>query len=279
MKAIPLLLIISLTLGFMAVACGSSNTSIESAGITKEKLIDGLMVSRIDIKTGQAEGNDVFTAEGSHGTLTMRADYKCIFDWSQSQMKLNQSRTINFNGYVEIYNNTIYVFGTMAYILIQDEGLPDLWIYGELPESYWSRWETVDQEIELLYSSKINILPMEEVAGTPCYVAEIIPDMDTLQEILNSAPLPSLPEESPQSTVDRFIFKRWFAQDNFFTLKIHDEFDSTYPDGKTFHDVQDYTYHDYNKNVSIQLPPEAKKAQYVGALDKFLEQGLDSVTY
>jgi hypothetical protein len=62
----------------------------------------------------------------------------------------------------------------------------------------------------------------------------------------------------------------WFAKDTFFPMKYHQEFDMKADiegDEATYHFIIDILFYDWNKPVSIELPPEAEEAEYIGPIE------------
>jgi hypothetical protein len=85
--------------------------------------------------------------------------------------------------------------------------------------------------------------------------------MDKLLDLLGSQFGSSMPIPLTKDSISNFLCKGWYAQDTFLQMKGYQEYDFNSEEGSdklTGHITASILLYDYNKPVSINLPPEAK---------------------
>jgi len=153
-----------------------------------------------------------------------------------------------------------------------------------MPEGLWEQQDQVRQQVDLLkVADEVNYLGIEEVEGVKCYVVEIVPDMDSVRQMMAQVqgPIPAVGGIDPGApelgemvkqvsmtqyiAVDGYLFRRtdqrMLIEFTPATLGIPDgEFDRVVED--TFTTL---VFRNYNEPATIQLPQGALAATQIGA--------------
>ncbi len=179
----------------------------------------------------------------------------------------------------------IYLIDNAMYMKM-DTGIPELpaqWTKMEMPEEYEKTWESqnqVDQQMELLNISAVELLEDETVNGVDCYVLKITPDKDKYGELLSKQEGMSDLMQSLQQNdsfdmgkmIKEMSMKQWIAKDTKFPMKTEMQIkmvisseDMIIPEAEekftmTSDQRTTIVFYDYNKPVAIELPKDAESA-------------------
>lgn len=255
-----------------AIACGSSEQEI-----TGQELIDGILASAENQTTYRWEMNMGFTMsgtfEGEYGEMDYSMDNNGVVDMTAQEMEMDMTTIMNVRANTQSEETGIakaYVMDDMAFVGIVSQVAPTEWVTGDVSGDFWEQ-DSVSQIIELCRGAEAKILGTETVKGIDCYKAEISPGMDELLEYMRSRiEKEGLPAELTENSISSYSMKGWFAKDTFFPVKVHEELDLTLDiegDEATYHFILDGVFYDWNESVSIELPPEAEEAEYIGPID------------
>ncbi len=160
-------------------------------------------------------------------------------------------------------------------------GIPVQWTKMDMPEGYEDTWDSqnqMEQQIELLSISEVDLLKAETVNGVDCYVLKITPDMEKYSEFLMKQGGMSKLMQGMQEDFDigklikGMSITQWIAKDTLFPMKTEMQMkmvisseDLNLPDAEeTFTMTLDQSttlvFYDYNKPVNMELPEDAKNA-------------------
>ena len=179
----------------------------------------------------------------------------------------------------------IYLIDNAMYMKM-DTGIPELpaqWTKMEMPEEYEKTWESqnqVDQQMELLKISEVELLEDEKVNGVDCYVLKITPDMEKYGELLSKQEGMSDLMQSLQQNdsfdmgkmIKEMSMKQWIAKNTKFPMKTEMQIkmvisseDMIIPEAEeeftmTSDQRTTIVFYDYNKPVAIELPEDAESA-------------------
>ena len=175
-------------------------------------------------------------------------------------------------------NNTMYTK--------MDLGIPEMpaqWTKMEMPEGYEESWESqnqVDQQMELLNVSEVELLEDEKVNDVDCYVLKLTPDIEKYWDIMmKQEGMSELMQNLQQNVsfdigemIKEMSLKYWIAKDTKFPMKTEMQIkmvmsseDLNIPETEeeftmTMDQRTDMVFYDYNKPVTIELPKEAESA-------------------
>ena len=179
----------------------------------------------------------------------------------------------------------IYLIDNAMYMKM-DTGIPELpaqWTKMEMPDEYEKTWESqnqVDQQMELLNISAVELLEDETVNGVDCYVLKITPDMDKYGELLSKqegmSDLMQSLQQNDSFDIGKMIkemsMKQWIAKNTKFPMKTEMQIkmvisseDMIIPEAEeeftmTSDQRTTIVFYDYNKPVAIELPEDAESA-------------------
>ena len=272
MKKAALLAIVVLVIGIVAASCGGSGAGGGAVKITKDELINGVTASTEQASTYRFKMhivlNEKGTSGGESGEVNLNYDSTGAFDKVDQEMQMDMNMSGSFKGAGEPEQMTgrmrIYWLGDTFYVGTQEDGSPEVWVKSDETETLRQSEDLMSQYVEIVRGADVKILGLEEVEGVTCYVAEIYPDMGKLLDLLGSQLGSNMPIPLTEDSIGNFLCKGWYAQDTFFPMKGYQEYDLNLEEGsdKLTGDVTaSILLYDYNKPVSINLPPEAKQAK------------------
>ena len=175
----------------------------------------------------------------------------------------------------------MYIIDGMTYSKMGLAGEEAMWTKGELPPAGWERMTEVsgyDSYQELLKTAQVEVIGSEKVKGVDCYVLQLTPDLALLYQTATDPSggmgaggrVPPMPEEFVEDIFTSYSVKIWIAKDDYFLMKVElDVAVETTPElmeyigdeGEISMDITIvYLAYDFNKPVSIELPPEAEDA-------------------
>jgi len=216
--------------------------------------------------------------------MTISASGTGVMD-SASQamhMTMDMVTTVPGEGEIDVPVEYFLVDGWMYMsIEIPDEG--QQWMKIQMPEGMWEQQSQVQQQIDLLRDAEeVSYLGSEEVGGVPCHVVKIVPDMDSLREMMAQVQGQITGFEGlDMSTVDfsemikSMSMTQYVAEDSYLFMKTeqHIVMEITpdrlgMPEGEFERITEDVSttmvFRDYGKPVTIQLPQAALAAAPMG---------------
>jgi hypothetical protein len=266
--------------GVTAVACGGDGQAGEeyTGDISGEELIERVLASADEQETAQftmiIDGNIKGTIEGEYGEMTYRMENTGAIDLVDREMLQEMTMTMSSNteGEAEQYTLVMktYFIDDLAYVGTQEDGGPTYWIKGDMSEELWESYDLQNQQMEMLRYAEVRIVGTQSARGVPCYVAEITLDPGEIMEMMDTqfTGLESL--WLGEDTIRNFESEGWYAQATYFPMRATNEYDIVFEQGDdrlTGHYSTFMEMYDYNKPVTVHLPPDAEGAEYIGPLD------------
>jgi len=281
-KILPLFLVLILSFAF--VGCGGGGETLTPEQI--DQLVANVTSAQEDIETYQFDidmGMTLDVTGGTQpGTITMDASGDGAMSLVDQKTKMMLTMTMNIPGMgKETMEQESYLVGGWMYIRQSMAGMDLGWMKMEMPEETWETQNQLDQQIEFLTGgdlSLVKFLGSKKVSGVDCYVVEVTPDMVDLANYLSQQQgmedLTAVDLTKLIIAIKRFSIKVWLAKDSGLCMKASDHIYMEMtpelldmPEGKFEKMAMDMdieiTFRDYNKLVSIILPPEALEAQEI----------------
>ncbi len=219
------------------------------------------------ISTGKGAADNINEKLMMEMTMTMKMPEKAEMP-DTMEMKMD----------MYFINNTMYTKMDMGI-----PGLPTQWTKMEMPEGYEESWESqnqVDQQMELLKVSEMELLEDEKVNDVDCYVLKLAPDIEKYWDIMmKQEGMSELMQNLQQNVsfdigemIKEMSLKYWIAKDTKFPMKTEMQIkmvmsseDLNIPETEeeftmTMDQRTDMVFYDYNKPVTIELPKEAESA-------------------
>jgi hypothetical protein len=261
----------------------------ERALPSPEEVVNAAVKALEAVKTFEFEAdmtmNITGEAEGEAIDVSMETQMTGMVDVDSEEMKMDMdvAMTVPDEGELEA-GMEMYFIGDTMYMLMQvpELGNISMWMKSDLPPGMYQQMTQVEDQVNLLAASEIEIIGTENVRGTDCYVVELRPDPEELWELVMQRmsaagePPPGLTEELLIKEIARsYSVKQWVARDTYLLCKAEIEMvlEMTpeamgFPDEEgslTMEIVISLLAYDYNQPVSIELPPEAENAIEVDA--------------
>lgn len=231
----------------------------------------------ISNETGEMEMTTLSTGNGVVDNLNKKMKLGMTMTMEMPE-EAEMPETMEMKMDVYFINNTMYTK--------MDMGIPEMpaqWTKMEMPEGYEEFWESqnqVDQQMELLKVSEMELLEDEKVNDVDCYVLKLTPDIEKYWDIvMKQEGMSELMQNLQQNVsfdigemIKEMSLKYWIAKDTKFPMKTEMQIkmvissaDLNIPETEeeftmTMDQRTDMVFYDYNKPVTIELPKEAESA-------------------
>lgn len=268
-----LIMSLALVMTLSLTACNGEPSAQEIVDRVIESF-DNIRTYQFDVDVtiemaGEAEG------EAVEGTMVMAASG--ALDTENRQVRADITMSVAMSGEQEMEAEMeMYLISDTAYMMMGELlGMP-MWIKSEIPEGTWEQMSQTESQIELLKTAEVEVIGSEKVKGVDYYVLRLTPDMEQLWQLAMRQPevtgreLPDIAEEFIQEMFRSFSVKQWIAKDTYFLTKAEVDMSVEltpeamgFPEeegGITMDISMTLLAYDYNKPVSIILPPEAEEA-------------------
>ncbi len=269
-------------------ACQTGNAAQTAELPSPEEVVNDTVKALEGVRTFEFEADMTMTmaveAEGEAIDVSMETQMTGVVDVDSEEMRMDMdvAMTVPDEGEVEV-GMEMYFIGDTMYMLMQvpELGSISMWMKSELPPGMYQQMTQVQDQVDLLAASEIEIIGTENVGGTDCYVLELRPDPGELWELamqqsqVTSQELPEVEEDFMKEVFEGFSVKQWIARDTYLLCKAEIEMALEitpeamgFPDEEgslTMEIAMSVLAYDYNQPVSIELPPEAENAIEVDA--------------
>jgi len=224
------------------------------------------------VMSNESESIKMITTSSGSGAVDQE-NRKMFMRFSSTLAGLEVNKSIETEMEMYLIENEMYMKMDLGI-----PGLPARWMKMEIPEENWESQNQLDQQLELLNASEIEIIGSEKIDGTDCYILEITPDMEKLWEVIINNPgteeqMSELSDFNLGDIIKETSVKYWIAKDTKFPMKtitkMKMEFtpeslnitdNVTEESSMTMESEMEVRYYDYNVPVEIELPDEAKQA-------------------
>ena len=231
----------------------------------------------ISNETGEMEMTTLSTGNGVVDNINKKMKLEMTMTMEMPE-KAEMPDTMEMKMDMYFINNTMYTK--------MDLGIPELptqWTKMEMPGGYEESWESqnqVDQQMELLNVSEVELLEDEKVNDVDCYVLKLTPDIEKYWGIMmKQEGMSELMQNLQQNVsfdigemIKEMSLKYWIAKDTKFPMKTEMQIkmvmsseDLNIPETEekftmTVDQRTNMFSYDYNKPVTIELPKEAESA-------------------
>jgi len=171
----------------------------------------------------------------------------------------------------------VYIVDGWMYTGMEIPDVTEQWMKMALTEAMWQQQDQVEQYVELLTTAiEIDYKGTETVNGVECYVFEIEPDMDTLNDLLvqetSGLGIMDLSGLDLAELYQELSVKEWLAKDSYLLQKTEVELVMEIRPadvGATGDDFDKMTidinmtmrFYAYGQPFTVVLPPEALDAE------------------
>jgi len=231
----------------------------------------------ISNETNETEMTTLNTGNGVVDNLNKKMKLEMTITMKMPE-KTEMPETMEMKMDMYFINNTMYTK--------MDMGIPEMpaqWTKMEMPEGYEELWESrnqVDQQMELLKVSEMELLEDEKVNDVDCYALKLTPDIEKYWDIMmKQEGMSELMQNLQQNVsfdigemIKEMSIEQWIAKDTKFLMNTEMQIkmvmsseDLNIPETKekftmTMDQRTDMAFYDYNEPVTIELPKEAESA-------------------
>ncbi|MFC1903086.1 hypothetical protein ACFLX4_03360 [Chloroflexota bacterium] len=244
-----------------------------------EQLVNDVLVVNAEVETVKFDMNTTTKMEMIGGPqpdgATMMGNGSGAIDSTNRKMQMIMDMDIDVPGKAKkSMPMESYLVDGWMHIKVSVEEKGAQWMKVQLPAEMWDSQSQIIQQIEFLETAKeVNFMGIEGVNGTDCYIVEIVPSAEALDEMLSQIQMPDiegadLSQFSFADMIKDMSFKQWIAEDGYLIMKseTHVVMEISPEDvGASAEEFQKITadqssvmvFYDYNEPVSIELPAEA----------------------
>ena len=268
-RALPLFLVLIITL------TTAGRVLAEEVGVkialTPEELLEKMAEAIRGVETFQVDreatkdAKAVIRGEAIEGSLLMQCAIQVDLINQRMMMTTTSKMTMPPmpgvpEKFTEMETKTeVYLVDGIMYIKVATLGMPHptRWTKAESP------WVSLlEQAIDVLKISQIDILRVEGVNGIESYVLKVVPDPGKFWEIMEAMTVPGMEPDPPAMDIDpeemfpEITMQTWVCRDTFLSVKETMVFEGMEMKISTMS-----RYHSFNDPVTIQLPAEATEAK------------------
>jgi hypothetical protein len=272
-----LLISLALVLSFSLVAfVGCKSLSQEEIN----QIIDGAIAASYDTVSFDIEMPMTMKIKGGEdaGTITVAMNGIGATDIVNQAMQMTMDMEMNVMEQSQEINAAIYILDGWMYTGATVPGYSEQWLKMELTEEMWQQQGEVDQYVELLATAiEVKYKGTETVNVVECYVLEVEPDMDALQELLSQSPasgmgLVDLSNLDVAQLYKELTVKEWLAKDSYRLQRVEVKLvmemspEDVGEAGDAFDKItvdmdMGMRFYAYDQPFSVVLPPEALNAE------------------
>lgn len=248
------------------------------ASLSAEQIMEKATAAQTDVRSGVVDVDNVTVnfqgkSSGSDTAGMISLDGSCAIDQANKEVGANANANITMGvpGQPSMSMTMamqMYAVDNYTYTMMSLPGQKPTWTKQAIPAGFWETLNTVESQTDPLDIAAVNLIREEKVGDIDCYLLEVVPDFDKLQQKLAEETNTQLP--NLKDIISDFSLNVWVAKDTFFiskvqmdmTLLLTSEVLGTSAGGgeMTLNMTMDLQPHDYNQPVSIELPPEALNA-------------------
>jgi len=265
----PSVLILVLVAVLALVGCTSSKTTVSA-----DEVIQNALAAQADVDSSHVEITLDATVQGTVSDqaldISLDGGANADIDWANKKMQSHLGMTMAYGTMSFQMSADMYAVDNVSYTQWTMLGTTDNWTKSALPMDFWFTPDSEEFIDSILEVAEAESLPSEKVGGINCYVLQLTPDIEAIQQMLSE----QFPEEAEMPNMEDIItnlsFKVWVAKDTSFVTKIEIELSANIPAEVmgTTGTGMDITFNitieasDFNESVSIELPAEAQNAEW-----------------
>lgn len=258
---------------------GGSEESVQPA--SAQAIIDGVLNALNDITTSRFDITMTMEMSGEIAGEKTRATIVMDFTGMQDHVSRDMRENISVSMVTpateqEEMSMTLYFLNDEEYILMEAPGVPGQWIKSKAIAANWNAMNPVTSQAELLRGAETELTGSEMIHGVDCYVLHLSPDIQQLWQVamqqseVTGEITPDIDRESLEELFRSYSVTQWIAQDTYQITRVNIDMNIVLtPESVGFPDEEgtvnttisiDLLMYDYNRPVSIVLPPEAEGA-------------------
>jgi len=151
-----------------------------------------------------------------------------------------------------------YLIDNMQYIMLPTMG----WVKNETEANIWEKENLVKSQKDLMEGIEVKLLGSENINGIDCYIIEMKPNKEEILQLFGQqmGDTSGISSAEIGEMIRSTELKEWIAKDTFLVRRSMADMQME-TKGKTLNIEMTIDIYDYNKDMNIELPEEAKNAQ------------------
>jgi len=275
---VGLIVVVLIVAAMMFLGCLEKEQKMSFAEIKATVLanVEEIDTYKFDLNTTT---RTLLSNETNSTEMTTSINGRGVLDAVDKEMKLNMNTSMETNETTEVMEMEIYLLNNTMYAKLNlgIPGRPAQWTKREMPEESWASQNQLEQQMELLNISEVELLVDEKVNGVDCYVLKIEPDMNKFWNSTMGAAIIKSAQSSAlgvdiKKMMKSLSMKEWISKATMYPKKtqmairsVASSDDLAIPETEEkFTMTEDMEvellFYDYNQPVSIELPEGAEGA-------------------
>jgi len=241
-----------------------------------EQLVNDVLVTNAEVKTckfdmdtfttietigGSDSGEGVMTGHGFGAIDSVNKRMQLVLNMDISVPERDK-QTMSIESHID---------GGWMYVTMNLPEEEEKQVKMQMPDDMWDKQSQLEQQSRLLRTAEeIVSLGSGSVDGTSCYLVEIVPAADFLDEFLSQIEMPEIEGVEPldlnfRDLVKEMSFKQWIAKDSYLILRsatqvlmefVPEDVGATEDDFEkiTINQTSEMSFYDFNEVVSIEIP-------------------------
>jgi outer membrane lipoprotein-sorting protein len=261
-------LLLAVIIATVCLACKDSEASPSA-----EQVLENTLAAQADVASFRLDATLTVDVQSSDTEGAISLDANCAVDLADREAEAAADLSLQMTGLAITAEMQAYVVDNYTYIMTSMFGQTE-WTKQAITADTWQTIEDGQYQIQgLLESVAAELVKEENLNGVGCYVLELTPDLDQLQQALMEQPgigegLAEMPDLD--SMVQEMTLKIWVDKETFFLMKanismtlVMDPETMGMSEGEGTATIElslELLAYDYNQPISIDLPSEAQSA-------------------
>lgn len=277
MKKIAAIGVLILTI-MVTILTGCTDEELTQEEI--EQLVNDVLVTNAEVETckfdmdtfttietigGPDSGEGVMTSHGFGAIDSVNKRMQLVLNMDISVPERDK-QTMSIESHID---------GGWMYITMNLPEEEEKQVKMQMPDDMWDKQSQLEEQSRLLRTAEeVVSLGSGNVDGNSCYLVEIVPDANFLNEFLSQIEMPEIEGVEPldlkfSELIKEMSFKQWIAKDSYLILRsatrvlmefvpedvgaTEDDFEKVIID-----QTSEMSFYDFNEAVSIEIPEEAQ---------------------
>jgi len=241
-----------------------------------EQLVNDVLVTNAEVKTCKFDMDTLTTIETAGGSDSgegvMTGHGFGAIDSVNKRMQLVLNMDINMpEQNKQTMSIESHIDGGWMYITMNLPEEEEKQVKMQMPDDMWDKQSQLEQQARLLRTAEeVVSLGTGNVDGTSCYLVEIVPATDFLDEYLSQIEMPEIEGIEPldinfRDMIKGMSFKQWIAKDSYLILRsaiqvsmeiLPEDVGATKEDFEkiTLNQTSEMSFYDFNEAVYIEIP-------------------------
>ena len=245
-----------------------------------EQLVNDVLVTNTEIETCRFDMDTLTTIEKTGGSDSdegiMTGHGFGVIDSANKRMQMVLDMDISMPEQdKQTMSMESHIDGGWMYVTMNLPQEEEKQFKIQVPDDMWNKQSQLEQQARLLRTAEeVVSLGNGYVDGTSCYVVEIVPAADFLDEFLSQMEMPDMEGMDPldlnfRDLIKKMSFKQCIAKDSYLIIRsstqvliefVPEDVGATEDDFEriAMNQTSEMSFYDFNEAVTIEIPEEVK---------------------